>query len=273
MAYIKRKGILIDWITLIITSVIIFLFYTNTNWPNQLIVFEEFAESFSLEFLLVSNVPEIYYMLGIYVLLGVIVAWMWYLLGKVLAPLMVRVVVKFLGGLASKPFIDKDVNKKPISWIKFVIYWYNLSISLFALDFLLVNSVFYRQGLPPTFLSLLVSIGFLSLLQPIYLVYDSVGIRSLNDRNSEIYSVSTIMGRMTYRLIQTGGLLAILASISLNADIIDSVPVSIRVIFVRTLLVSTLALFFTLTFFQSEAIFDDWKKKSIPGGKTFVKFT
>jgi hypothetical protein len=257
-----------NWLITLTTAVIIALFYLRGNWDNQ---YQTIADD--LKFLpdLTEYLDTTTLMVAFYFIFGFLIAFFWYLVGKWFSPFLIKFIIKFLGGLASTPFIDKDVNKNKISWIRFLIYYFNLVVSMFAFDLLIYNSFYFEVDSLPTIYSLIVTIALLTLIEPIYFIYDSVGIRSYNKRNTEIYSISGVMSRISLRLIQTGGLLAVIASLSLNLDIVDNISENIRVIFVRTVLLSMLILFFYTTFFQAEAIFDDWKKKSIPAGKTIIK--
>jgi hypothetical protein len=267
VGYIQRKGIVINPLILVITITIIIVFHLRGDWDNQ--YFALFRTSTRSD----TYPPVEVTMISIYAIFSLITAIIWYGFGKNLAPFSVKLIIKIFGGLSSQPFIDKEINRASISITKFISFVGNLFLALFAVDFFLSTTVLFRNAIYPPFLSLVVALIVVSLLEPINLIYDSVGVRSYNESKSEILAVSSILGKFGFRLLQTGGLIATFASITFNTGLIDQIPVSIRVVFVRTFIISTLTLFFYFSFFQSEAIYRDWKKhKGIPSGKTAIKY-
>ncbi|MHA2503244.1 MAG: hypothetical protein ACXAE3_10265 [Candidatus Kariarchaeaceae archaeon] len=266
MAYIKRKGLRLNLFITLLTIGILVASVFFVDWEKQFAVFLQYG-------LLSQPILSITFTLIVsYILAGFLGASIWYFLGKLFSPLLSGYLFRFFGGLTSETFIDRNVNQADMGFFKFVGMYINTFLVLFTLDFFLANSFFYNQGRGPQFVSFLFALAILSIFQPFHLVLDGIGIRAYNKGNAEVVAITSVLDRFVFRLLQTGGLLGVFASISVDNQILDQIPASIRIIFVRTALIGLLIMFFYQLIFQPEGVAEAWEQRRIRHGATHVDF-
>jgi hypothetical protein len=172
----------------------------------------------------------------------------------------------------SRVFLDKEISMAKIGLTSYMLRYLNLAISLFAMDFLISNSILGNDGDYPSIYSAIYAVLILAIVQILMWILEDIGIRIYKESSSEVSSPVSFLDRFVLKFIQASSLIGSLAVVTLNVDIIDSIPVQIRIIFVRQALIAIFIKIIYTSFFQSMANVSKWKDKGITLGKVSVKF-
>lgn len=264
MAYIKRIGIVFSPIITLFTIVLIAVMSIRIDWPNQYDTIQNLVN--------IKIFSETITSVLFFVFLSILISIFWYEIGKIFGPSIGILIARLYGGMSAKPFLDEKRVDKRVGTIVFLSRFMNLAVTLFALDFLFSNSIFFDEFTFPPLKSFFLSLGIFSLIQPMNYILEDIGFKLYNESINEISSATSVLNRLFLRVIQTSSLIGSLVVISLNLEIIDDIPVQIRIIFVRNFFFSILVMFIFTIFFQPEPIIKQWKSRSIPMGKIKVTF-
>ncbi|MCY3413665.1 MAG: hypothetical protein INQ03_18625 [Candidatus Heimdallarchaeota archaeon] len=253
MSYITRAGTIFSFKIVLITAGIIVLIGIKADYENQVAMLEQSMTIPDLE-------PEITIWLG-YFLLSLLTCLIWYPIAKIFSPTLGLFIARIYG-VTAQPFLDKKIKKRRVGIAQFLTRYANLAISLFALDFLLSNSL-YNYGSYPPFISFISALVIITFVQPMNFALEDIGLRLYKESTNEVLSVTSLLDRFIFKFIQTSSLVGSLAVISLNSDLIDNIPVQVRVIFVRSFIISLLILYLYTLLFQVDADKKLWKNRSI----------
>ena len=265
MPYIKRVGVTFSGQRTLLTLALIVTLVIQSDWENQFTTLPTF-----LKFTIYNEVVTI---LLFFLIFAILVTYVWFYISRVMGPTVGVFIARLYGSVTSKPFIDRKIKDKRMGLALYSQRYFNLVLLLFSLDFLFSNTIFASEAELSNLSGMLLGLAFISLIDPMIYTLNDIGLRLWNEATAEIISVTSILDRFILRTLQTSSLIASLVVISLDKDIINSIPVQIRVIFVRDFLLASFLIYIFSTFFQGEPVIKAWKMKSIPQGRVSIAFT
>ncbi len=264
MSYVKRRGMILNPLSILFSMIVIVVIIIRTDWEHQY----ETIRPLNIDVFLYNYEITILVMFFLFSLILILIL---YPLIRMFSPIIGLFISKiYFAG--SQVFLDKEISKSKIGLGSYMLRYLNLATSLFAMDFLICNSLFDHEGEFPSIYSAIYAVLILAIVQILMWILEDIGIRIYKETSSEISSPVSFLDRFVLKFIQASSLIGSLAVVTLNEDIIDSIPVQIRIIFVRSFLIAIFIKLIYTSFFQSKANIGRWKDKGITMGKVSVKF-
>ena len=157
MSYVKRRGLIVNPLNILFSLVIMIILIFRTDWAHQY----ETIRPLGIDFFLFRYELTV---LVIFFLFSLIIILVLYPIIRILSPFIGLFISKiYFAG--SQVFLDKEIRSSKIGLGSYILRYLNFAISLFALDFLITNSILKSDGDYPSIYSAIYAVVILTALQ------------------------------------------------------------------------------------------------------------
>ena len=168
MSYVKRRGMIINPMSILFSLVVIVIIIIRTDWAHQY----ETIRPLDIDIFLYSYEITV---IAIFFLFSLVLILVLYPLIRMFSPIIGLFISKiYFAG--SQVFLDKEIRTSKIGLGSYILRYLNFAISLFALDFLITNSILKSEGDYPSIYSAIYAVVILTAIQILIWILEDIGI-------------------------------------------------------------------------------------------------